>query len=175
MAKSTYLPIAVAAEFMIAMASGMRAYGQATTQTPAVAEQLPTITVTAYILPRVGDGPQPVVTLDQDYIEKRGQQNLATVLETLPFANGNFNQTFATGINTSPGSDAVNLRNVGVNGTLVLVDGLRFPLFPLPLGFTQSFVDLNSIPIAAIDRIEILKDKPSVLKLTFIFWGKNVS
>jgi iron complex outermembrane receptor protein len=106
----------------------------------------------------VGDGPQPVVTLDQDYIEKRGQQNLGTVLETLPFANGNFNQTTSTGINTSPGSDAVNLRNLGVNATLVLVDGLRFPLFPLPLQLTQTFVDLNSIPIAAIDRIEILKD-----------------
>ena len=161
MAKSTYRRTAIAAGLMIAMALGMRAYGQAPTQTPAATEQreqLPAMTVTGYIFPRVGDGPQPVVTLDQDYIEKRGQQNLPAVLETLPFANGNFNQTFATGINTSPGSDAVNLRNVGVNGTLVLVDGLRFPLFPLPLGLTQTFVDLNSIPIAAIDRIEILKD-----------------
>src|ERR1700730_15708573 len=161
MARSTYFRIAIALELMIAMALGMRAYGQAPTQTPPATEQreqLPAITVTGYIVPRVGDGPQPVVTLDKDYIEKRGQQNIAAVLETLPFANGNFNQTFGTGNNTSPASDAVNLRNVGVNGTLVLIDGLRFPLFPLPLGFTQTFVDLNSIPIAAIDRIEILKD-----------------
>jgi iron complex outermembrane receptor protein len=71
---------------------------------------------------------------------------------------GNFNQTLSPGNNTSPGGDAVNLRNIGVNATLVLVDGLRFPLFPLPLSFVQTFVDLNSIPISAIDRIEILKD-----------------
>ena len=106
----------------------------------------------------VGDGPQPVVTLDRDYIEKRGEQNVAQVLESIPFANGNFNQTFSPGNNTSPASDAVNLRNIGVNGTLVLIDGLRYPLFPLALNFTQTFVDLNSIPLAAIDRIEILKD-----------------
>ena len=138
MAKSTYFRIAMAAELMIAIALGMRAYAQAPAQTPGAIEELPAITVTGYIMPRVGDGPQPVVTLDKDYIEKRGQQNIAAVLETLPFANGNFNQTFGTGINTSPGSDAVNLRNVGINGTLVLVDGLRFPLFPLPVGLNPE-------------------------------------
>ncbi len=120
--------------------------------------ELQRITVTGYIIPRLGEGTQPVFNLDRDWWQRRGQQNTASVLETLPFANGNFNQNFAPGNNTSPGGDAVNLRNLGVNATLVLVDGLRFPLFPLPLNFTQTFVDLNSIPIAAIERIEILKD-----------------
>jgi iron complex outermembrane receptor protein len=125
---------------------------------PPEGEELPGITVTGYVIPRLGEGTQPVFTLDRGWWQRRGQQSIAQVLETLPFSSGNFNQNFATGNNTSPGSDAVNLRNVGVNATLVLVDGLRFPLFPLPLNFVQTFVDLNSIPIAAIDRIEILKD-----------------
>ncbi len=97
MAKSTYFRIAMAAELTIAVALGMRAYAQTPATTPAAPEQggqLPQITVTGYIIPRVGDGPQPVVTLDQDYIEKRGEQNVAQVLESIPFANGNFNQTF---------------------------------------------------------------------------------
>jgi hypothetical protein len=55
MAKSRYFRIAMAAELMIAMALGMRAYGQAPTQTPAAIEELPAITVTGYIFPRVGD------------------------------------------------------------------------------------------------------------------------
>jgi iron complex outermembrane receptor protein len=114
--------------------------------------------VTGYIIPRLGEGTQPVFTLERDWWQRRGQQNVAQVLETLPFSGGNFNQTLSPGNNTSPGGDAVNLRNIGVNATLVLVDGLRFPLFPLPLSFVQTFVDLNSIPISAIDRIEILKD-----------------
>jgi iron complex outermembrane recepter protein len=161
MAKSTYFRIAMAAELTIAVALGMRAYAQTPATTPAApgqGGQLQQITVTGYIIPRVGDGPQPVVTLDQDYIEKRGEQNVAQVLESIPFANGNFNQTFSPGNNTSPGGDAVNLRNIGINGTLVLIDGLRYPNFPLPLNFVTSFVDLNSIPLAAVDRIEILKD-----------------
>jgi outer membrane receptor protein involved in Fe transport len=125
---------------------------------PAGGGELQPIVVTGYIIPRLGEGTQPVFNIDRDYWERRGQQNVAQILETLPFSIGNFNQTVATGNNNFPGGDAVNLRNVGINATLVLVDGLRFPLFPLPLNFTQTFVDLNSIPIAAIDRIEILKD-----------------
>jgi iron complex outermembrane recepter protein len=121
-------------------------------------EELPGMTVTGYVIPPLGEGTQPVFTLDRDWWQRRGEQSMAQVLESLPLATGNFNQNFATGNNTSPGSDAVNLRNLGVNATLVLVDGLRFPLFPLPLNFVQTFVDLNSIPMAAVDRIEILKD-----------------
>ena len=125
---------------------------------PAEASELPPITVTGYIIPRLGEGTQPVFTLDRDWWEKRGQKNLADILETLPFANGNLNQTFAPGNNTSPGGDAVNLHGIGIGYTLVLADGLRFPLFPLFVGSQASFVDLNSIPLAAVDRIEILKD-----------------
>jgi iron complex outermembrane receptor protein len=123
---------------------------------PSGGGELPGITVTGYIIPRLGEGTQPVFNVDSDWWEKRGQQNIAEVLETLPFASGNLNQTRFTGNNTFPGGDAVNLRGIGVSSTLVLVDGLRFPLFPF--GSSERFVDLNSIPIAAVDRIEILKD-----------------
>jgi iron complex outermembrane recepter protein len=163
MAKRKYLRIARVTELTIAVTLGLSAYGQAPAPSPVTAqgEQLEEMIVTGYIIPRVGDGPQPVFTLDQDYIEKRGLWNLAQVLEKLPFANGNFNQTVFTGINTSPSSDAVNLHHVGVNATLILVDGLRFPLFPLPLLTTETFVDLNAIPMVAIDRIQVLKDNGS--------------
>ena len=155
MAKSRYFRFAVAVELTIAVVLGMRVYAQAPAPPPTAPEQggqLPQITVTGYIIPRVGDGPQPVVTLDRDYIEKRGEQNVAQVLESIPFANGNFNQTFSPGNNTSPASDAVNLRNIGVNGTLVLIDGLRYPLFPLALNFTQTFVDLTLFRCDRPDR-----------------------
>src|SRR5260221_1117840 len=140
----------------LAQASGPT--DQSAAAAPAGSGELQRIVVTGYIIPRLGEATQPVFNVDRDFWERRGEENVAQILETLPFSNGNFNQNNAPGNNPSPGSDAVNLRNVGVNATLVLVDGLRFPLFPLPFGFTQTFVDLNSIPTAAIDRIEILKD-----------------
>src|SRR5208337_3577726 len=74
--------------------------------------ELQRIVVTGYIIPRLGEGTQPVFNIDRDWWQRRGQQNVAQVLETLPFASGNFNQTFSPGNNGSPGSDAVNLRNV---------------------------------------------------------------
>ena len=137
MAKHRYFRIAVAAELAIAVALGMRAYAQAPAPPPTAPEQggqLQAITVTGYIIPRVGDGPQPVVTLDRDYIEKRGEQNVAQVLESIPFANGNFNQTFSAGNNTSPASDAVNLRNVGVAGAALVPTELSMLRLRLPFG-----------------------------------------
>src|SRR3981081_4877249 len=59
--------------------------------------QLQQITVTGYIIPRVGDGPQPVVTYDRDYIEKTGNQTVTDVIQNLPSAVGNFAPNTTTG------------------------------------------------------------------------------
>jgi outer membrane receptor protein involved in Fe transport len=67
----------------------------------------------------------------------------------------------ATGFSFSAGSASVALKGLPPNDTLTLVDGLRYPQFPFPQVSIQaviSFVDLNSIPLASVDRIEILND-----------------
>jgi outer membrane receptor protein involved in Fe transport len=168
MAKSTYFRIAMAAELTIAVALGISAYAQAPAPAPAPAGteqggQLQQITVTGYLIPRVGEGPQPVVSYDQDFIQKQANQTVSDVIRSLPYSNATLTPTVNAGINSSPASAAVNLRGLGVNRTLTLVDGHRFPDFPIPLGSAFSFVDLNSIPLAAIDRIEILKDGASAI------------
>src|SRR5258708_20211410 len=48
--------------------------------------ELEQITVTGYLIPRVGEGPQPVTTLDRNYIEKTGSQTVTDVLQNLPSA-----------------------------------------------------------------------------------------
>jgi iron complex outermembrane recepter protein len=131
-----------------------------TDQTTAGGE-LEKVTVTGYILPRVGDGPQPVTTYDRDFIKKTGYQTTSDVLQTLPAAEGNWNPGATTGFGPSPGSASIALKGLPPNDTLVLVDGLRFPAYPFPLETGEgafSFVDLNSIPVSAIERIEILND-----------------
>src|SRR5882762_8732280 len=166
MAKSTYFRIAMAAELTIAVVLGMRAYAQAPAPTPGAPEQggqLQQITVTGYLIPRVGEGPQPVVSYDQDYVQKQAYQTVGDVLRGIPYNNAALSTYTNAGINSSPASAAVNLRGLGVNRTLTLVDGHRFPDFPIPLGAAFSFVDLNSIPLAAVDRIEILKDGASAI------------
>lgn len=123
--------------------------------------ELQQVTVTGYLIPRVGEGPQPVTTYDRNYIDKTGDQTVSDVLQNLPAAVGNWEPGVTTGFGFSPGSAAIGLKGLPPNDTLVLVDGLRFPQYPFPLvsaNAITSFVDLNSIPFGAIDRIEILND-----------------
>ncbi|HWY91699.1 MAG TPA: Plug domain-containing protein, partial [Chthoniobacterales bacterium] len=134
----------------------------AATQSPSGGGELQKITVTGYIIPRIGDGPQPVTTLDQDFISKQADQTVGDVIQRFPENLGGLNPISSAGLSPSPGSTAARLKGLPFNATLTLVDGIRFPAYPFPINTTTggpiSFVDLNSIPLAAIDRIEILKD-----------------
>jgi iron complex outermembrane recepter protein len=120
--------------------------------------ELEKVTVTGYLIPRVGDGPQPVFTLDRDFISKQADQTINDVLNRYPGGLSQQNAMTFTGASNSPASSAYGLRGLPANDTLVLVDGYRFPSYPIPLNSVFSFVDVNSIPLAAVDRIEILKD-----------------
>ncbi len=165
MIKLKYFGLALAAELVL----GVSAYAQApATATPPTIPgegggELQQITVTGYIAPRVGDGTQPVHTLSRDFIEKQGDQTVSDVLQRLPQNVGAFTPIVNAGASFSPGASEVNLYGVGFNTTLVLIDGYRQTLFPYPQNGFEPFVDLNSIPLAAVDRIEILKDGASSL------------
>lgn len=56
----------------------------ATDQTATDGGELQRVIVTGYIIPRIGDGPQPVTTLDQDFINKQADQTVGDVLQRLP-------------------------------------------------------------------------------------------
>jgi iron complex outermembrane receptor protein len=120
--------------------------------------QLQQVTVTGYLVPRIGDGPQPVETLDQQFFKEQGDQTVADVLQRLPQNDSSFSPALNAGQSFSPAASSVNLRGLGTAETLTLIDGYRVAPFPFPQNGTESFVDLNSYPLAAVDRIEILKD-----------------
>jgi iron complex outermembrane receptor protein len=121
--------------------------------------ELEQVTVTGYLIPRVGAGPQPVATLNQDFIQKQAYQTVNDVLNNYPGGlSGQNSQTFARNSN-SPATSAFNLKSLPIGSTLILIDGFRFPTTGIAINQgTIPFVDINSIPLAAIDRIEILKD-----------------
>ncbi len=123
--------------------------------------ELEKVTVTGYILPHVGDGPQPVTSYDQNYMSKTGYQSTTDILQNLPGAAGNWNPGVTTGFGFSPGSASIALKGLPPFDTLTLVDGLRYPLSPFPQESLQgvfSFVDINNIPAPAVDHIDILND-----------------
>ena len=96
--------------------------------------------------------------MDQDFITKQSDQTINDVLNRYPGGLSQQNAMTFAGNSNSPASSAYGLRGLPANDTLVLVDGYRFPSYPIPINSAFNFVDINSIPLAAVDRIEILKD-----------------
>lgn len=107
------------------------------------------------------EGPSPVKIINRIDIENSGRSNLTDMLRDLPEA------TF-TGINEGGttaavrGSTALNLRNLGANNTLVIVDGRRAVVTANASGGT-TFVDLNRFPVSMVERVEVLKDGASAV------------
>ena len=105
----------------------------------------------------------PVQTVDRADIERTGRQNISEVLRGLISADnqGSIPTAFSAGF--ASGSSAVSLRGLGVNSTLVLLNGRRMATYGLADDGSRSFVDLNVIPLEAVERVEVLKDGGSAL------------
>jgi iron complex outermembrane recepter protein len=106
----------------------------------------------------------PVTVLKTDSLALTGFSSVADALRALPFNSGQALTPTDSGNSFTPGVNAFNLRGLGNNNTLVLINGRRAVPYAVP-GFNglQTVFDLNSIPDAAIDSIEILKDGGSAI------------
>ena len=107
--------------------------------------------------------PSPVQMVDRADIERTGRQNISEVLRGLISADnqGSIPTAFSAGF--ASGSSAVSLRGLGVNSTLVLLNGRRMATYGLADDGSRTFVDLNVIPLEAVERVEVLKDGGSAL------------
>ena len=101
---------------------------------------------------------QPIITLTREALEQQGFVSVADVLQNLTSAGSpaiSRAEALASGENV--GGYYIDLRNLGANRTLVLMNGKR-------LGATTGgYQDLSQIPMAAVERIEILKDGASAI------------
>src|ERR1700745_1880056 len=92
MIKLKYFGLVLAAELVLGRSAQAQAPAPATPATiPGQGGgELQQITVTGYIAPRIGDGTQPVLTLDRDFMQKQGEQTVYDVLQRLPQNVGAF-------------------------------------------------------------------------------------
>ncbi|MEB2240262.1 TonB-dependent receptor domain-containing protein [Xanthomonas campestris] len=99
---------------------------------------------------------QPVFSMSRQQIESQGLTSIGDVIQNISSGGSALNSNVNNGGN---GETRVNLRNLGSNRTLVLVNGRRW------VGGTGlgGAVDLNTIPTAAVERIEVLKDGASTI------------
>jgi iron complex outermembrane receptor protein len=104
--------------------------------------------------------PSPVSTLSAANLDQRGLTSVAEAVQTIAAGNGGgVPQGFQNGF--AAGAQAISLRGLTSDSTLTVFDGLRAAPYPLADDGARSFVDLNTIPQAIVDRIEVLRDGAS--------------
>ena len=108
---------------------------------------------------------ESVTTLDLNEIQRRGERTTEELLRNLTFANANGVPISNNAVNPTLGASSVSLRGMDAADTLVLINGRRVAPYPIGAGstFTQPFVDLYSIPLAGIEKIEILREGDTAL------------
>src|SRR5690606_34692487 len=139
---------------LLAQASGVPAVAlQAAPAAPAVETEpepteLQTVQVTGSRIPRTHiEGPAPITVITAEAIEAGGFTSVPDVLQSLTQNGGETqSQQSAGGADFSPGAQQVDLRALGPNHTLVLVNGRRIADFPLPFGGRSNFTDVSSLP-----------------------------
>jgi iron complex outermembrane receptor protein len=104
----------------------------------------------------------PVFSISREEIDKLGYANVKDVIDNMTQNSGGTIDNSAT-FGFTPGASAVNLRGLGFGQTLTLIDGRRLPIYPIGISGTTNFVDLSSIPMAFVERIEVLTDGASAV------------
>ena len=101
----------------------------------------------------------PVDVISSDELSKQGAPTTVELLKGLSVSSGVLGDTnqFDSRAQGSEGSGSVNLRGLGPTRTLVLLNGKRMPVNPFALAGAGA-VDTNILPVAAIGRVEVLKD-----------------
>ncbi len=132
---------------------------------PAAAQTVERVEITGSAIKRIdAETALPVQVLTREEIERTGAANVEQLLQTVSaMASSGANMSSTASGATTGGISSVSLRGLTSLRTLVLVNGRR--LAPYGIGFTNDSVsvDVNSIPVAAIERVEVLKDGASAL------------
>ncbi len=141
------------------------AAGQKVDQDPEPAT-LQSVTVTGTRI-RGGTTPSPVITIGSERIQQEGFATLGEVVRSLPqnYSGGQnpgvipFTISGAGGQNTNvTGGSALNLRGLGQDASLTLLNGRR-----MAYGGVSQGVDISAIPVEAVERIEIVPDGASAI------------
>src|ERR1700748_792648 len=125
--------------------------------------QTQTVTVTGSNVRRTdSETPSPVQVMTAQDIKNSGYTSVGDVLHNITANNmGSLSQSAPSAF--AAGGSGVALCGLTVGATLVLIDGHRMASYPMPDDGERDFVDISSIPIDAIERIEVLKDGASAV------------
>lgn len=127
------------------------------------AEHIEVVVVTGSRLARTpSELSRDVIVIDQDAIAASGELTLPRLLRQLPQNVNGTNETYGSelnGLENVSGASTVNLRGLGSESTLILVDGRRIGYS----GILGGVTDISTIPLSMVDRVEVLLDGASAI------------
>ncbi len=109
-----------------------------------------------------GDQASQTIVLDQDTIRSMGEVTLERILRQLPQNSNATSERYGSSLNQASnltGASTVNLRGLGSESTLILVDGKRIGYN----GILGGVTDISSIPLSMVERIEVVLDGASAV------------
>ena len=106
---------------------------------------------------------QPVDIYDRAKIDRMGVTTVNDLLQRVPQASAAGLNGNNGGTGFASGATGVSLRGLGLNATLILLNGRRIAPYGFADNGTDAFVDLNALPLEAIESVEILKAGNSAL------------
>ena len=112
------------------------------------------VEITGSNIKRIGnEGPLPVEVITRADIERKGVTSTNDLLRSLTYMSSYNDELISNSPNTT-GSSSAGFRGLSGDQTVVLLNGRRLANY----GFDGAFVNLNTIPLGAIQRVEVLKD-----------------
>jgi iron complex outermembrane receptor protein len=156
-------PLSAALTIILGGAVSGEAVSQTQTTAPSDAP-IATIVVTGSNIKRSGsDAPNPVQIISREELETSSKVTVADVLRSVSANTGNAtNETTNNG--WASGSAGIGLRGLSQKNTLVLLNGRRLANYGFPAnGLSDTFVNLNALPLVAVERIDVLKDGASAV------------
>jgi iron complex outermembrane receptor protein len=111
------------------------------------------------------EGVSPIDVLTAKDIKASGANTVAELLRQVPSMGTDTNRDFGGGSGFARGVATASLRGLSSTSTLILINGRRMApsAYADPNDGNSTLYDLNSIPLSAIDRVEILKDGASAV------------
>jgi iron complex outermembrane receptor protein len=121
--------------------------------------QLEEVVITGSYIKSTGeDEASPVEVLSSDYIVNSGAVDVGELTSKLSVSSGTENNPDSFTSGETQGTSNINLRGLGLTSTLVLVNGKRQTIAAAVANDGSVFVDTSTIPMAALERVEILKE-----------------
>jgi iron complex outermembrane receptor protein len=154
----------VATALIGALCAGVMVSFIATGASAQQAQKVEKIEVTGSNIKRVDtETAAPIQIITADDLRRSGVTTIAEALRNLPIANAGSLNDISTSASFAIGSSSISLRGLGAQATLVLLNGRRLASYGLANGGQVQFVNLDTLPLAAVNRIEILKDGASAI------------